>query len=340
MASKRVTMADIARELGISKNAVSLALRKKPGIGDALRQRVLDTAAKMRYEDARQAKIRGCILALIPQGLTIGESNTFYQQVCFHMESYAKEQGFQLIISSVSEAEEEAARPPALLGGIDCMGLMTVSNLSRPYCKMISGLGLRYVMVDQYYDTLVANCVTTANASGAYQLTEHLIENGHRKIQYFGMRFRTASLNDRWVGYSCAMSDHGLPELRNPYTWRQDTAKVDELAAIREAIDALDEMPTAFVCGHDRTARSVMEVLAQRGIRCPEDVSVVGFDNIQTPDVLALNLTTYQTPKVNIARSSIDLMLDTENRLPRRILIFGEMIHRDSVRDIRKSASS
>lgn len=335
MAGKRVTMADIARELGISKNAVSLALRGKEGIGDSLRQRILDTAAAMQYEGFQQPKVNGCILALIPRRLATVESGMFYQQVSFHMEAYAQSQGFQLIISSVSEEEEENTRPPALLDSITCVGLMTIGNLSMPYCRMISGLGLRYVMVDQYYDDLITSSVTTANTAAAYQLTKYLIEKGHTNIQYFGTRFRTASLNDRWAGYCRAMGECGLTVLKNSFITTQDLSTRNEPMLIGQAFDQLEEKPTAIVCGHDNTAKDVIGVLAARGLRCPEDISIVGFDNIQKPDVLALNLTTYHTPKANIAHMAIDLFLDTENALPRKVSIFGEIIYRGSVRDLR-----
>ena len=331
MAGKRTTMADIANELGISKNAVSLALRGKEGISEGLRRRIVETASALQYGGLQQQKLRGCILALIPRRLATVESGAFYQQLCFHMEAYAQSQGLQLIISSVSEAEEENPRPPALLGSIRCIGLMTIGNLSKAYCTMIGGLGLRYVMVDQYYDSLIASSVTTANTAGAYQLTEHLIENGHSNIQFFGMRFRTASLNDRWAGYFRAMHDHKLPILRNTVTWCQDAGGATERSLVKSALDQLEALPTAVVCGHDNIARDVILTLGERGLRCPEDVSVVGFDNIQTPEVLALNLTTYHTPKVNIAHTAIDLFMQTENDLPRKVSIFGEIVFRSSV---------
>lgn len=335
MAAKRVTMADIGQKLGISKNAVSLALRGKEGISDALRERIIETAAEMQYEGFQQNKVQGCILALIPRYLGIREGGGFYHQVCFHMEAYAQSLGFQLIISSVSEEEEEALRPPALLDSITCIGLMTIGNLSQRYCQMISALGMRYVMVDQYYDAMVANSVTTANTAAAYQLTEHLLENGHRNIQYFGMRFRTASLNDRWAGYSRALNEHAIPVQTNSYTLCRDAGKdTMEKTLVRKAFGELEVLPTAIICGHDGTARDVIEIMAEHNLRCPEDISVVGFDNIQHADVLAMNLTTYHTPKENIAHAAIDLFLDTENLLPRKVSIFGEIIYRTSVRNL------
>lgn len=336
MRNKNVTMADIAQALGVSKNAVSLALRGKAGVSEELRERVIAKAQEMQYHGLNKAQ--GCILALIPQRLASSES-MFYHRLCFDMEACASSLGYQLIISSVSEAEERTLRPPALLSTVACTGVVTVGNLSRAYCEMIRKLGLHFIMVDQYYDDVPVDCVTTANSSGSYLMTKHLIENGHTSIQFLGSSFRTSSLKDRWIGYKRAMSDHNLPILSNSLIYARDILW-ETYQEVAQALDAMPELPTAFVCGHDMTAKHLIGALAQRGLRCPEDFSVVGFDNIQSYDILALNLTTYATPKTAIAHAAIGLLQNSSVDCPKRIQIYGEPIYRGSVRDIRPTAPS
>ena len=212
MKLKNVTLADIAVELGISKNAVSLALRGKQGVSDDLRERIVRKAQELRYLGS--PKSQGCILALIPQRFARA-AGTFYQRLCFDMEDYASSLGYQLIISSVSQEDEELCRPPAVLANVVCVGIITVGNLSIDYCRMIYSIGLRYVMADQFYDAVPVSSVVTANSSGGYMMTKKLIDNGHRSIQFFGAAQRTSSLEERWIGYKRAMRDHDLPILSN-----------------------------------------------------------------------------------------------------------------------------
>ncbi|MBQ8952962.1 MAG: LacI family DNA-binding transcriptional regulator [Clostridia bacterium] len=332
MKNKSVTLSDIAKELGVSANAVSLALRGKDGVSDALRERIVKKAREMNYVGMNQ--LQGCILALIPQRIEPAHGSGFYTQLCFQMEAYAASLGYQLIISSVQPADEEALRVPPLLNTIPCAGIITVGNMTREYCKMIQRLGLPYVMADQYYDDVPASSVVTANTSGSYLLTSHLIEKGHTKIQFFGMAFRTSSLEDRWIGYKRAMLQHGLQPLDNQLL-RPAGPMSNEGVLLPQALDALPELPTAFVCGHDATARTVIEILHGRGLRCPDDVSVVGFDDIQSPDLLALQLTTYNTPKKAIAETAVDLVLESDARCPQRIQLYGDVVYRGSVKDIR-----
>lgn len=336
MKTKSVTLAEIAKKLGISSNAVSLALRGKEGVSDSLRERIITTAREMNYPGVTQPQ--KCILALIPYRFSGAEfasyHSSFYYNVCFQMEAYAASVGCQLIISSVSPADEAAARIPPLLSAVPFVGIITVGNLSRDYCRMIYAQGLPYVMADQYYDDVPADSVVTANASGGYLLTKHLIENGHTRIQFFGMVHRTSSLEDRWIGYSRAMQNYGLKPLDN-LLLHAPGGDADDSELIPQALDALDEMPTAFVCGHDNTACTLVNALKVRGQNCPDDFSVVGFDDIQVPDIQALNLTTYSTPKKAIAETAVQLLLDKSCAQPRRIQLYGDVVYRRSVKDIR-----
>lgn len=332
---KHVTMEDIANELGVSKNAVSLALRGKEGVGESLRQKIIEKAVSLNY--GGMSKMQQCILALVPTRISLSDQGSFYQQLCFHMEEYAKKLGYQLLICSVTETEEQSLTLPACLNHIDCNKLMTIGNFSLPYCEMINGLGKHYLLVDNYYDSTSVSCITTANLSGAYQLTRHLIENGHKQIQFFGMYRRTSSLRERWIGYMTAMMDHNLPVLHNSFIDQNDVSGMFEPIFIEAAFEQMEQMPTAIVCGHDTTAFWVKTYLEKKGIRCPEDYSIVGFDNIPWPQIEAMNLTTYQTPKVEIAQTAIDYFMQPPVRTPRRIQLFGEIIYRNSVKDIRRA---
>ena len=333
MKRKKVTMGDIAEALGISKNAVSLALAGKEGISETLRKQVLQKADEMHYE--REEKAQGTIIALIPRRIAPAMgSGFFYQSLCFEMETYARKLGYLLILCSVSEEEEDALLPHPILRQIPCVGVLTIGNFSKAYCKMIQDTGLRYAMVDQYYDSIAVDSVNTDNSSAGYVMTEHLIQMGHKNIQFFGPARKTSSQADRWNGYKRAMRDYGLPILHNPFIDVPDKDSVHEYEFVKSALDALPELPTAFVCGHDLTAKHVMDILAQRGLHCPEDFSLVGFDNIQNPNIAPTNLTSYRTPIEKIAVAAVEMVLDDRLIHPHRTLFFGEIIYRGSVRKI------
>ena len=120
MRNRSVSMDDIAKALGVSKNAVSLALRGKDGVSEDLRQKIAAKAREMGYGQEKQQASQ-YILALIPQRNTHLLDGMFYQQVCFHMESYARSKGYLLTICSVSVEEEKACLLHSRIGAPGAM---------------------------------------------------------------------------------------------------------------------------------------------------------------------------------------------------------------------------
>ncbi len=334
MKHRGVSMNDIALALGVSKNAVSLALRGKSGVSDELRQRVVDKARELGYTPADNSA--SCILALIPQSLSLLGEGMFFQRLIMQLNTHARARGVILVCVNITGAEETSLTLRPLLGLSRFSGVMTIGNLSRDYCRRVSECGLPYVSVDHSYSDLPINSVTTANESGAYCLTRHLIENGHRRIQFIGRPRRTSSLYERWVGFCHAMADSGLPAPRNLMidALSREHDSENEYPLVERALAAMDELPTAFVCGHDLTAKNVIDALARRGLHCPEDFSIAGFDDIRQPGLAALDLTTFRTPVGQIAATSIDMLLGPRESAPRKIQIYGEIVRRGSVRDI------
>ncbi len=334
--TKKVTMEDIAGRLNISKNAVSLALRNKPGISDKMRENVLKVANELNYGKIPAVPSVLNILALVPGRLSVRTANSFYAQVCFHMESYAKSLGYNLVIASVDPEEEAVCLPPSILKSIDFMGIIAIGNLSYNYITMLAKLGLRILLADQYYPSLPINSVTSANASGGYILTRHLIENGHKAIEYFGQKLFTSSLYDRWIGYSRAMTEAGLVVRENGYHYTRSNHGEEDRRHIESALGKLDEMPTAVFCGNDHIAGELISVLEQKGLSVPDDISVVGFDDLEIPAVIIHQLTTYHTKKAALACTAVDSIIHYQPDPPKNISIYGEPVFRKSVKNIRQ----
>ncbi|MBQ8953584.1 MAG: LacI family DNA-binding transcriptional regulator [Clostridia bacterium] len=334
MKHKSVSMSDIAQALGVSKNAVSLALRGRSGVSEALRRQIVEKAREMDYAGSGGSSC--CILALIPQRIALLGEGMFFQRLCLQLNTCARAKDAILVCVNITEQEEASLVFKPMLNLGTFQGVMTIGNLSREYCRKISECGLRYVAVDHSYSDLPVDSVTTANESGAYCLTKHLIECGHRRIQFIGRPSRTASLFERWVGFQHAMSEAGLPIFHNLMTEAvsHEHDSESEYPLVVRALEAMPELPTAFVCGHDLTAKNVVGALARRGLRCPEDFSIVGFDDIQQPDLLPLELTTYRTPVSQIAETSVELLLGPRHAAPQKIELFGEIVRRSSVKPL------
>ena len=328
---KQTTMQDIATSLGISKNAVSLALSGKPGVSEALRRRVIERADEMNYNLQEKRETGKRLLALLPLHLSNTQpgKSTLFQQLCVYMEAYATSRHNYLVFSSVSREELANLTLPPIMSAINFDAIFPMSVMPLDYCKMLMNLGLPVVMVDSYFDEIPCNSVTTANVSAAYQMTMHLIQMGHKRIEFMGKRSMTASIFDRWEGYCRAMNHAGLPVRMNAYLDDPDENIISP-AGIARGIASFRDMPTAIVCSHDDEARTVCTLLRMRGFSVPGDVSVTGFDDLPSHDTDSIALTSYRTNTRDIARTAIDMYLDAPPS-PRRVLIFGEPIMRASV---------
>jgi DNA-binding LacI/PurR family transcriptional regulator len=167
---------------------------------------------------------------------------------------------------------------------------------------------------------LRADLVGLNNPHAGYLATEHLIECGARRIGFIGYQAAESTLKARMTGYRDALRAHGLPEL--PLEPNEAAARFDEEA-------------DAFVCVNDKVAAAVMRAFLSRGVRIPEQLQLVGIDDVPYAQMLPVPLTTVQQPLREIGHAALRAMLDRvrEPTLPpREILLSGELVIRQSSR--------
>ena len=187
--------------------------------------------------------------------------------------------------------------------------------------------------MDFYDNRYNIDSINSDSYNGGYMITDYLVEMGHRKIGFFGTLNATSSINDRYLGYVKCMLENDL-ELRKDWI----IGDRNEKGILNSKIDFPDEMPTAFVCNCDETAFRVISALKSKGIRVPEDISVVGYDNYTVSSICIPTITTVEVDLDKMAEVSVDIMakklLDPSYNEGRRI-ISGKLIVKNSVLDIR-----
>ncbi|WP_261302940.1 LacI family DNA-binding transcriptional regulator [Paenibacillus andongensis] len=333
--NSKISMQDIADMLGISKNAVSLALNNKPGVSEDLRFRIFEAANQLNYRtDTKAKKKRGNLLVLIPEN--IRNDKIFYYEVFWSIEKRAKEIGYNAIICGVTQEMEDQLILPELYHEIEFQGILLVGVLPLNYVRMLFDLGIPLVTVDHYYDSLQLDAVVTANAEEAYKIVNHLIDKGHRQIGFIGAISKSKSFKERWSGYQNALSDAGLAidtnhSIVNPSSLEALNSTPSELAA---HLDAMTSLPSAWFCADDRIAISFIQILISKGHKVPEDFSVVGFGDIEAAQMIAPRLTTIQVQREQLGYEAVDFLvrrIDVSGS-PAKISIYGKLIERDSCR--------
>lgn len=337
----KVTITDIANELGVSPATVSLVLNDKPGIGDSTRQRVLETAERMGYSfkpsvnlnREQNAKTLGVILRTLEDDAL--ETNRFYAPVLTGIEYICRRHGHKLLYSNmpVDETDHPLALPDMVsdktVDGILLMGANLTASIHAQLVAQDHPLVLvdAYVAREHLHDALLID-----NVAGATAATSHLIANGHTEIAILGSQQNShPSIIERREGYLHGMQEAGL----SPTFF--DTPLLPD--AVYEQLPAyLEERPniTAIFACNDDVAIAAMRVAGEVGRTVPTHLSIIGFDNISLAQYVSPALTTMRVDKMGMGRQAAQLLInriDFPTAGTIRAVVYPSLIERDSVTD-------
>ncbi len=333
---KKVTMDSIALKLGISKNTVSLALRGMPGISETTRKTIENAAENMGYKyksNARQQITRNLCLVIAK---STRDSIGFFSFIQLGIEDEAKKNNVNTIIHYYDEKDEIFEIPNCVKDGM-VSGIITLGRISRRTINSIITCALPVVMVDNYFDDLVMDCVLTDNQCGGYLAAEYLINGGHKNIGFLGDIYASVSFYDRYQGYLKALKEYGLDY--NPgysvIDRKLDNLDSEEIVLIIEEMKTGAGIPTAFFCCNDAEALVILKVLLNMGISVPEEVSVMGFDDIETSRSVTPELSTMRVQKEMMGRRAVSKLLkklDDPEEPIEKILLSANLIKRKSAK--------
>lgn len=304
---KRVTMQDIADKLGVTKMSVSKAINGQRGIGDELRQKILETALSMGYIiNAKLQAQKVYTFAFVVTKRFFLETDRFYNIIYYHLNKQCIGLGHKLVLIVLNEAEENLKVPLQSLCKDVPDGIFLAGHISNDYIDdLMRRENVPVIALDFYRDDIDSDFVLADNYQLGYQATMKMINYGHRHIGFVGRVFSTSSITDRFFGYVKALAANGLPIRDDWFIVNNDS----NTGYYSTDIAMPDDMPTGFVCHCEMAAYFLKKTLEQMGLRIPEDVSVVAFDNTEIGRTTMHNLTTFNIGRHEIADTALKLML-------------------------------
>ena len=329
-----VTLADIARELGVSKMTVSRAINDNPLISPQTRKRVLEVARRMNYQPNQHARAlatnRSYLIGIIVPDLM----NLYFAEVIRAIETVARPAGFQLLICVTDEdTTREIEEVEALLQRTDGLIINSVfpPNETRAYRKMLAQ-GAKIVLVDRTLENLKCPSVATDNVKVGQLATEHLISLGHRRVGH--LRGDSSSVStERFDGYRQALIRN---KLRYNKSWVRECGLLESegYEAMRTWL-AKGDVPDAIFAVNDPAAIGAMTALNEAGLRAGKDVGLVGAGNIHYGAMLRVPLTTVSWSRSEMGTDAARLLIELiESKTPRtqaqRVILQPELIVRDS----------
>lgn len=341
MKRKNVTMKDIAKRLGISVNAVSLALNDRAGVGDATRKLVLDTAEEMGYleQSGKYTKTYSNKNICILLKHRFFRDFRFYGRILLGIEEEAKKSGYDVFINSF-----ETQEVPSCVEGQKVSGIIVVGKIEDSFLKRLKEFHMPIVLADHMSLEEPADSVVSDNWLGAYKMATYLLERGFTKIGYFGDMEYTPSTRDRFLGYQEAMQHHlGLGSFEESFSYVSQFSVLTNVEeyVIRQDAEGLyrmflsiPEKPEALICSNDELAISLMKLLQKKGFTVPKDIAIAGFDDIELSKMVTPALTTVHVQKKLMGKKAMQRLLyriaHPKDDIEKTIMNV-EIIERDSV---------
>jgi DNA-binding LacI/PurR family transcriptional regulator len=313
------TLKDIAAVADVSLGTVSNALSNRKGVSDAVRKKVARIAQELGY--TRVASPDRAFLRLVVfkrHGMVVGDT-PFFSALIEGLEKQSRAMGYDLAVSHFS-AEEDDRREMALLLGSDYAEgfIILATEMLTEDLETLAHARKPVILLDSRFRGCPYDSILINNSDAAYMATRHLIGLGHRRIGYLHSSVAINNFHDREIGYREAMRYADLaPEDRYRIVLEPtlDGAYRDMLDALARTSAAGTgyDLPTAFFADNDIIAYGAMKAMQEQGVRIPEDVSLVGLDDMPFCEMTRPRLSTVRVFKQETGGLAVRRLMEKIN---------------------------
>ncbi len=333
--SKVPTMRDVAAAAGVSLSTVSLVVNGKPGVRHDRRERVLKVIKDLNYMTGGRKKsaVDTKIIGLLMESLSeASRSEGFYLRIVSGIEETAYDLGYQVLLHVYRPAIDPLNSIRELMGrDVDGLIIANDGDITPNVIQNIAEASIPMVLVENFQN-FPTHAVTADNFTAGRVMTEYLIQLGHRRIGALGGPDKYSSLRDRMRGYHIAMLENGLP--LDPSLQPAPVSGNPRKGYVQmQKLLALPEPPTAVFAVSDRAAFGAMEAIKDAGLVCPDDISVVGIDDVRDSAYSNPSLTTFNVPKYDLGKTAVLILhnLTRDKSIPiARTVLHGNILVRQS----------
>jgi LacI family transcriptional regulator len=338
---KKITIEDVAKRAGVSKGTVSAVINAKNTVKSVTRNHVLEIMKDLNFRPkgiARNLKngLQDKSIGIILKDL----SYPFYTSIALGVKDYANSKGYSVVVASSENDHECEKRFSNFFSSKDIKGAIiapiVVGESEIEHLFKLKMINYPFVLLEDVKG-IQANVVAIDNIRAIKKAVKYLIDNGHKKIVHFAGPPNSSHTQERIEGFRHAFSERTLAFNKEMIIhigsqYEESFSKTKEYFSDKKKTD----YPTAIVCFNDQQALAVTAVLRELKIRIPEDISIIGNDDIYYAKIYPVPLTTISAPKQEIGRKAAEILIrniESSTLLPPEKVIFEtEFIIRESTK--------
>ncbi len=328
-----VTIMDVARTSGVSYSTVSRVLSGYEFVKESTYNRVMEAVERLGYVANLQARSlaggRSRIIGLLVPNL----DNSYIGTIMSGIDQELVRANYELMLYTTHRrAGKESLYVKTIANGLTEGLLLIAPVVPTTYLEALREQNFPYVLIDQADSTESSSVVESTNWQGAYEATCYLVGLGHTRIAFITGASVVRSAGDRLRGYQAALADSNIP-LKAELIVEGDFQQRSGYEATKRLLQNADPLPTAIFASNDLSAFGAMDAARESGLRIPDDISIVGFDDTPQASLVYPKLTTVRQPLEQMGRVAVKMLLEQiEDRShpPQRVTLATELIIRDS----------
>lgn len=331
----KITVKDIAKASNVSPATVSNALNNRKGVSDEIKQLVFKVAKELDYFKETAGDRNTIRFVIFKRHGYVVSDTPFFSSLIEGIEKECRAQGYEMLISHVDMNDGDYKDTINNICNDYLSGLLILATEMLPQdLELFGGNGVPVVLLDNYFRNSGFDSVLIGNTDAAYKASNYLSSCGHKKIGYLHSSVHINNFQFRRQGYVDALNDNGLKVDESLQVFLEPTME----GSYRDMKAALDGgnlvLPTAFFADNDIIALGAMRALKEKSVRIPEDVSIVGFDDMPFCEITSPRLSTIKVFKQEMGSIAVKRLLEKLNRKSttvQKIEVETELIIRDSV---------
>lgn len=319
MPNKKITVQDIANELGISRNTVSKALNNTGILAEATKSKIIQKAIEMGYKQFNYMNTSSFFpkpsvnkdIALLT--CSVPNNSHFGSHLLSGFEEKVSNQGYRLSMYMIRDNELNSSSLPSNFNPELIDGIICIEMFDNHYSKIICDLGIPTIFIDSSSNRgnapLNADILLMESYHNIYNITKNLIKHNITNIGFVGDIHHCQSFYERWQGFCSALLDSGISLDINSSILENDSEPYRNAEWLGNKIMQIPVLPQAFICANDFIAIAIIKALNHKNISVPDDVLVCGFDDSTESKLIEPHITTVNIPSCEMGDIAASLLI-------------------------------